>query len=121
MITSVMCCFIKESASLLQMSSPVDIEKRLTQLQDSMDSLHNRMDRFYSWAGLLQSEFRSMKQRMGFIETMTQEKFDFTQGHPQQTLLKGDGKVFGGEDDNALWARMMRITGKGANNSSQVT
>ena len=94
------------------MSTPSDIEQRLTQLQDSLDSLHNRMDRFYSWAGLLQSEFRSMKQRTGFIETVVQGNFDFTQSQPQPTLLKGDGKVFGGEDDNALWARMMRITGK---------
>lgn len=103
------------------MSNTCDIDKRLTQLQDSIDSLHHRMDRFYSWAGLLQAEFRSMKQRMGFIETMSQENFDFTQSHTQPPPLKGDGKVFGGEDDNALWARMMRITGKGANNSSQVT
>ena len=94
------------------MSTQGDIDKRLTQLQDSIDSLHHRMDRFYSWAGLLQSEYRSMKQRMGFIETVAQDNFDFTQSQPQPTLLKGDGKVFGGEDDSALWARMMRITGK---------
>lgn len=94
------------------MSTPNDIENRLTQLQDSLDSLHNRMDRFYSWAGLLQSEFRSMKQRTGFIETVVQGNFNFTQSEPPPATPSG--KVFGGEDDNALWARMMRITGKSA-------
>ena len=94
------------------MSTPSDIERRLTQLQDSLESLHHRMDRFYSWAGLLQSEFRNMKQRTGFIEGMVQEKFDFTQNQPPLASHNGSEKGFGGDDDNALWARMMRITGK---------
>jgi hypothetical protein len=95
------------------MSDEGDLEKRLTQLQDSLDSLHHRMDRFYSWAGLLQSEFRDIKQRAGFMETVLHENFDFN--HNQQPSVashKGSEKVFGGEDDSALWARMMRITGK---------
>ena len=98
------------------MSVPNDIEKRLNQLQDSVDSLHSRMDRFYSWAGLLQSEFRNMKQRTGFIEGVVQEKFDFTTD--SQPQLGASGKVFGSEDDGALWARMMRITGKRTDDAS---
>lgn len=94
------------------MSDPRDIERRLTQLQDSLDSMHIRMDRFYSWAGLLQSEFRSMKQRTGFIEGVVQENFDFTQSQSHLAPPKARERVFGGEDDSALWARMMRITGK---------
>jgi hypothetical protein len=94
------------------MSTPCDIEQRLAQLQDSVDSLHHRMDRFYSWAGLLQQEFRNMKQRTGFIEGLVHDKFDFTQNQPPVASHNGSEKVFGGEDDNALWARMMRITGK---------
>ena len=84
----------------------------MTQLQDSLDSMHHRMDRFYSWASQLQSEFRNIKQRTGFIEEVVQEKFDFT--HPQRlsSPRKTEPKVFGGEDDAALWARMMRLTGK---------
>ena len=95
-------------------SNQEDISKRLEQLQESMDSMHHRMDRFYSWAGLLQSEFRSMQQRTGFIEGVVQERFDFTQQQRQSqpTLKQGVEKVFGSDVDNALWARMERITGK---------
>ena len=93
-----------------------DIAKRLEQIQESMDSMHHRMDRFYSWAGLLQSEFRSMQQRTGFIEGVMQERFDFTQQQRQSlgqpTLTQGVEKGFGSDVDNALWARMERITGK---------
>jgi hypothetical protein len=96
------------------MSNPGDIERQLTQLQESVDSLHHRMDRFYSWAGLLQAEFRNMKQRTGFIEEVVHAKFDFTQNQPPLASLRGSEKGFGGDDDNALWARMMRITGKDA-------
>jgi hypothetical protein len=95
------------------MSDAMDLEKRITHLEESIHSMHGRMDRFYAWAGLLQSEFRNMKQRTSFMEGMLQENFDFTQNHSHQTPTQGGVKVFGGDDDNALWARMMRITGKG--------
>ena len=93
------------------MAAQFDIEKRLTQLQDSLDSLHQRMDRFYSWAGQLQSEFRSMKQRTGFLETQLQDLFEFTPP-PEEMVApqKGHEKVFGGEEDKALWARLMRLS-----------
>ena len=35
---------------------------------DSLSSLHQRMDRFYAWASLLQVEHRDLKQRVGFVE-----------------------------------------------------
>ena len=94
------------------MSDQSNIEQRLIQLQDSLDSIHQRMDRFYSWAGLLQSEFRSMKQRTGFMEGLMQERFDFTQIQPNTPPMQEQRKVFGSDEDNALWARMMRISGK---------
>lgn len=94
------------------MSDQNNIEKRLIQLQDSLDSIHQRMDRFYSWAGLLQSEFRSMKQRTGFVEGLLQERFEFTQNQPSAPSTQERGKVFGSDEDDALWARMMRISGK---------
>ena len=91
------------------MSDAQDIERRMTRLEDSLDSIHHRIDRFYSWAGLLQSEFRNMKQRTGFIEGAIQDKFDFNNAQPKAVQPT---KAFGGDDDSALWARMMRITGK---------
>jgi hypothetical protein len=94
------------------MSDQNNIEKRLIQLQDSLDSIHQRMDRFYSWAGLLQSEFRSMKQRTGFVEGLLQERFEFTQNQPSAPSTQERAKVFGSNEDDALWARMMRISGK---------
>ena len=36
--------------------------------KDTLDSLHHRMDRFYSWASQLQVEHRDLRQRTGFIE-----------------------------------------------------
>ena len=41
----------------------------MQKINDSLDSLHHRMDRFYAWASQLQVEFRDMKQRIGFIES----------------------------------------------------
>jgi hypothetical protein len=35
---------------------------------DSLASLHQRMDRFYAWASLLQVEHRDLKQRVGYLE-----------------------------------------------------
>jgi hypothetical protein len=96
------------------MCDTADLEKRITNLEESIHSMHGRMDRFYAWAGLLQSEFRNMKQRTAFMEGMLQERFNFTQAQspPCGIHTQVEGKVFGGDDDNALWARMMRITGK---------
>lgn len=44
----------------------------MQKINDSLDSLHHRMDRFYAWASQLQVEFRDMKQRIGFIESNIQ-------------------------------------------------
>lgn len=46
-----------------------DPTHHLRDINDKLDSLHRRMDKFYEWAGLLQKEFRDMKQRQRFIET----------------------------------------------------
>jgi hypothetical protein len=47
------------------------------QINDSLDSLHQRMDRFYAWASQLQVEFRDMKQRIGFLEATVASSFVF--------------------------------------------
>ncbi len=51
----------------------------LREIKDSLDSLHKRVDRFYCWASQLQVEFRDLKQRIGFIEAITQQSFSFEQ------------------------------------------
>ena len=63
-------------------------------IQDSLDSLHKRTDRFYQWASQLQVEFRDIKQRIGFLESMVQENIVFKQ--------KGETE----EDDSALLSRI---------------
>lgn len=38
-------------------------------VKDALDSLHRRMDRFYSWASQLQVEMRNVNQRLWILET----------------------------------------------------
>ena len=46
-----------------------EMEKlELRDVKDSLDSLHQRMDRFYAWAAQLQVEMRNVHQRLGFLE-----------------------------------------------------
>ena len=45
------------------------MDQDLRDINDKLDSLHRRMDKFYEWAAILQKEFRDMKQRQGFIES----------------------------------------------------
>ena len=47
----------------------------LREINDSLESLHKRMDRFYAWASQLQVEFRDIKQRIGFLETTLSSSF----------------------------------------------
>ena len=44
------------------------IEREMRDTKDSLDSLHQRMDRFYAWAAQLQVEMRNVQQRLGFLE-----------------------------------------------------
>jgi hypothetical protein len=39
-------------------------------LNDKLDSLHRRVDKFFEWAAILQKEFRDMQQRQAFLESM---------------------------------------------------
>jgi hypothetical protein len=50
--------------------------KTQQELQDSLESLHKRMDSFYSWAAQLQLELRNIQKRQVFLES--QAKFDFS-------------------------------------------
>lgn len=61
----------------------------LRDVNDKLDSLHRRMDKFYEWAALLQKEFRDMKQRQNFIES--QCPMDFSVDNIQQRLDKVKG------------------------------
>jgi hypothetical protein len=59
----------------------------LQKINDSLDSLHQRMDRFYVWASQLQVEFRDIKQRIGFIESKTKIDFSFDEACKQEEEL----------------------------------
>jgi hypothetical protein len=45
-------------------------------LNDKLDSLHRRVDKFYEWAAILQKEFRDMKQRQCFLESQCSVDFN---------------------------------------------
>ena len=64
--------------------------KALQALQDSVDSLHLRVDKFYSWAAELQLQIRNLQGRQTFLESQSQ--IDILQ-----------------TDDTALQARLEKI------------
>jgi hypothetical protein len=64
--------------------------KALQNLQDSVDTLHRRMDRFYEWAAELQVQIRNLQRRQEFLES--QAKIDVSQS-----------------EDAALQARLARM------------
>jgi hypothetical protein len=45
------------------------MDRDLRDVNDKLDSLHRRVDKFYEWAALLQKEFRDMQQRQSDIES----------------------------------------------------
>jgi len=53
----------------------MDTDKQLQKLQDSLDSAHHRLDRFYSWASQLQVETRNIQQRLKFTESQLNVDF----------------------------------------------
>ena len=46
--------------------------KALQEIQDSLDSLHARMDKFYGWAAELQVQIRNLQGRQTFLESQSQ-------------------------------------------------
>ena len=46
--------------------------KALQALQDSVDSLHLRVDKFYGWAAELQLQIRNLQGRQTFLESQAQ-------------------------------------------------
>lgn len=46
-------------------------------LKDSLDSIHQRMDRFYAWASQLQVEMRNTHQRLKFLENTLANSMEF--------------------------------------------
>lgn len=47
----------------------------LRDVNDKLDSLHRRVDKFYEWAAILQKEFKDMQQRQKFLESQSQMEF----------------------------------------------
>ena len=64
-------------------------QRELRDINDKLDSLHKRMDRFYEWAALLQKEFRDMKQRQCFLESYC--PMEFTPDNLKERLDKIKG------------------------------
>jgi hypothetical protein len=44
---------------------------------EAIGCLHQRLDKFYAWASQMQIEMRNPHQRVGFLETITEEQFNF--------------------------------------------
>ncbi len=63
------------------------INKEMRDINDKLDSLHNRMDRFYAWSALLQKEFRDIQQRQKFIESQCSFEFSSTSTETLQKRL----------------------------------
>jgi hypothetical protein len=80
----------------------MDNSKQLQKLQDSLDSAHHRLDRFYSWASQLQVETRNIQQRLKFTES--QLNIDFGGGN-------GSRKNSSGAEESSLLARLEEIKG----------
>ena len=51
--------------------------KVMQKMQDSLDSLHTRLDRFYAWAAELQVQIRNLQGRQTFLES--QSRIDIIQ------------------------------------------
>jgi hypothetical protein len=69
--------------------------KTQQELQDSLDSLHSRMDRFYSWAAQLQVEIRHLQKRQAFLESQVALDFSAAEEVALQARLqnlKSSGK-----------------------------
>ncbi len=66
------------------------MERDLRDVNDKLDSLHRRMDKFYEWAVLLQKEFKDMKQRQRFLEAHS--PMDFSEDNLKERLEKIKGE-----------------------------
>ena len=78
-------------------------ERKLQKLQDSLDSAHHRLDRFYSWASQLQVETRNIQQRLKFTES--QLKIDFSGENDSRKNSSSE------EEESSLLARLEEIRG----------
>ena len=60
----------------------------MQKINDSLDSLHKRMDSFYIWASQLQVEHRDLKQRLGFMESAMQFAFKEEEENEEELLKR---------------------------------
>ena len=68
------------------------------------------MDRFFSWAGLMQSELHNLRRRVGFIEGVLQDQFQFTESPKlDKDLSPADVAINDIKDDETLMTRLKRI------------
>ncbi len=91
----------------------MDSDKQLQKLQDSLDSAHHRLDRFYSWASQLQVETRNIQQRLKFTESQLNIDFggekDSRKNASEPPCQAKKGEVVAAE--SSLLARLEEIKG----------
>jgi len=60
----------------------------LQEIRDSLDSIHQRVDRFYAWAAELQLQMRNIQGRQTFLESQIQIDVINTEEINLQTRLE---------------------------------
>ena len=67
--------------------------KVLQEVRDSLDSLHLRVDKFYSWAAELQLQMRNIQSRQTFLESQSQINILQTEEAALQARLEKIKKI----------------------------
>ena len=96
---------------------------------EKAEKLNDRVDQFYKWASQLQVEFRNIKQRVGYLESLLQDQFNFHQSpnanaskSEVDTQIQTEKTEEGIEElEAALLARLekMRMEPKSTQNADQ--
>ena len=72
-----------DNRALAELHRQAETNRILIEINQKMDTLQTRMDRFFEWAGAIQKEYRNHQNRLTFIETQCLDRAQF---HPSQTL-----------------------------------
>ena len=66
-----------DSKALVEVHRNMETNKLLIDINDKMDTLQTRMDRFFEWAGVIQREYRNLQNRLTFIESQCLDRAQF--------------------------------------------
>jgi hypothetical protein len=72
-----------DSRALVEVHRNMETNRLLIDINDKMDTLQTRMDRFFEWAGVIQREYRNLQNRLTFIESQCLDRAQF---HPSTCL-----------------------------------